>query len=625
MSLIQLVLSAVALLVCIRSIHSLELKYNATALSTFTGSVPLPPHSTFLDTLAIPLSLHQQHVDVSPQPLPSIRSVRSLQAVTIDSLSGCVRDVNSSTVGCNLTSILTITGAGFAAPLILQIANAVNCSLRADAVRSSTLIVTPLCPYYYPSSATQLWPVRLFSNGSASTPLPAAISFANTFPVVASAASSTCNVPPYGGCDWHIENTFTISGHNFLLPPAPRAHFFFYLGGNQFLPCFRQPGGQTTERLTCQLIKFSWNGTAPPPSQFFPGLIIVYNANWLAEAVVSNTLGAAISFNEPPASSSSSTGGSGSGGGTTSTGPARYSTSTPALPLPPSISRVSGCEDTLNATRNCPYPWPQPLQLTIWGQRFRLQLPYIRIWVGEQPCTDVQWYNQRLLCHFNTSAVDYDRTGTAPLTLSLNSTAGWNNFSQAVSVNELATQIRPVIASVSGCLSSAQPAATAYCDRTMILTVYGDGFARYLPPSLVVDRHTIRCQFPEANPLAIVCPLQDADLSGVLRNVYVYVALQIGDRMSDPQPFVMFSVEGPVPPSPSSSGNGGGGATSDAGVNVDELVGMKLALLSMMIISLIVLVVALAVWVTGWWLAHRRSYVSQYGQAAVDSRQVLLQ
>ena len=134
----------------------------------------------------------------------------------------------------------------------------------------------------------------------------------------------------------------------------------------------------------------------------------------------------------------------------------------------------------------------------------------------------------------------------------------------------------------------------------------------------------MECTFPLANPLTLECTLHRAQLSGVARNVYVPVQLHLGDRASEPVPYISFAPD-VAPPAHSCSGGGGGSNSDNGGGSADELVGMKLALLSMMIISLIVLVVALAVWVTGWWLAHRRSYVSQYGQAAVDSRQVLLQ
>ena len=154
--------------------------------------------------------------------------------------------------------------------------------------------------------------------------------------------------------------------------------------------------------------------------------------------------------------------------------------------------------------------------------------------------------------------------------------------------------------------------------------VWGQGFARYLPASLLVLFRTIPCAFPDLNPLAITCNLRDANLADVPRDVFLPVQLQLGERVSEAVAYVALAVDGPPPVVGSSSG-GGGGEGGGGGVDDDELVGMKLALLSMMILSFIVLLVALIVWVTGWWLAHRRSYVSQHGQAAVDARQVLLQ
>jgi len=539
---------------------------------------------------------------------------------------GCERPLAFGTLGCNLTSILNITGSGFIAPAVLEIAYNVNCTLATAAVRSSTSIITPLCPYYYPMQQDTMWDIRLWTGNTPSAPLTAALTFADTAPIVTSITSATCDVPPNNGCNNLQPNTFTVTGSNFLPSPLPRVNAYFWLGASTYLPCTTRVETLQRGRFECTIPSFTWVGQPPPATVKFSGFAAVVDANWLGEEYFSNVLPAVISFNQPRANRSSSSSSSSTGGG-------RGQSSTVPINQPPTITRISGCEDSFNNTRNCPYPWPSTLTITLYGSRFQAYISSIRIWIGGQPCTDFHYYRgpPRLLCQWNVSAVNYAVTGTTPLQLAFNSSAGfWINVSSAVNVNEAAVHTRPVISSISGC----QPAglvSTANCDRTNTLTLYGESFARYLPPTLNVWNHIVRCGYSDVSGLGIECPLREvwSEFADVPRHPnFVAVSLQLGDRSlerySDGVSYVSFAVDVPVPPIVSSTG--GGGVTGDAGgSDADELVGMKLALLSMMIISLIVLVVALAVWVTGWWLAHRRSYVSQHGQAAVDARQVLLQ
>ena len=593
----RLALSAVLLLVCLPSIHSLAVAHN------ITDRVHIPSLFSRLGAAAS----HAVHRAAAVPAHPSAAAASSLLVSSVTSVYGCMRNLALGTLGCNITSVLTITGSGFSPPAMLQIANNVNCTVPADAIKSSTRIVTQLCPYYYPQQS-DMWDVRIFVNDVPSEPLTAAISFSNTAPLVTSVTSSTCTVPPYNGCDFSQVNTFTVSGSNFLPPPLPPIDFYFWLGAQEFQKCGTRVETLRLGRFECTLPPFNWPfPQLPSPSQKYGGLAVVIRADWRGEQAVSNYLSNIVSFNQR-ATSSSSTGSSVNPGN-----------------QPPAITRVSGCEDSFNNTRNCPYPWPTAITITIYGSNFRAYSSSTRVSIGEQPCTDPDYgQSDRLLCSWNTSGVNYVVTGTTPLTLSLNSSAGQIRVASAVNVNEAAAATRPVIASVSGCQSYGV-ATTINCDRSMTLTIFGESFARYLPASLVVRQHSIRCNFPDNDPLAIECPLRDADLSDVPRNAFVSVSLQLGDRVSDPVPYVSFAVDGPVPPPVGSSGAGGGDTGDAAATETDDLVGMKLALLSMMIISLIVLVVALGVWVTGWWLAHRRSYVSQHGQAAVDARQVLLQ
>ena len=355
----------------------------------------------------------------------------------------------------------------------------------------------------------------------------------------------------------------------------------------------------------CRLLPFSWAGDPPSPARKFGVLAAVVDANWLKEEVHSNFVPAALSFNSPSAES-----------GSTGVQPP------PPLPI---VQRVSGCEDSFSSTRNCPWPYSAPVPLRLIGAHFTAHLDSLAVYVHDLPCPIVEPVNRQYVeCAWDTNGLDWAELSTRPLTVSLSSSAGWVNMSGAVSLNTVFAS--PSIESVSGCaVTSDEQARTAGCDRSRTLTLYGDAFARYLPASLsIAHATTVQCIFPLANPLTIECPLHNAQLGGVVRNVYVPVQLHLGDRTSEAVPYISFAPD--VSPPVHSSSGGGGAPNSDNGAgSADELVGMKLALLSMMIISLIVLVVALAVWVTGWWLAHRRSYVSQYGQAAVDSRQVLLQ
>ena len=600
----RLALSAVLVLACLPCILPLPFAHNVT-----DGTLVSPALSLINPAASRATASHAAAAVVVPAP--STNSSSSLVVSSITSVSGCGRDLGLGTLGCNLTSTLTIAGTGFSFPAILEIAHSVNCTLPESAVISSTLIVTRPCLYYYPSSQSSMWDVRLFTDNAASQPLLAAISFADTYPIVASVATTSCNIPPYNSCDTFQSHIFTITGRGFLPSPLPSINFYFWLLGDTYLPCYTRVATLSFTRFECITPAFSLN---PPlsPSTRVGGLAAVFSANWLGESIASNFLPALVSFSQRVSSSSSS-----------STGGGRFVSSSVPYNQPPAITRVSGCEDSFNNTRNCPYPWSSPIILTIYGTRLRTYNSSIRVWIGNQPCLSLQLFLQpsRLLCHWNTSSVNYAMIGTTPLSLTLNSSAGWLTVPSAVNVNEAAAQTRPVINSISGCQTYGS--TTTNCMPGMVLTLFGEAFARYLPASLHVGQHNVRCNFPD-NPFAVECPLQGVDLTDVPRNKFVSVALQLGERVSDQVSYVSFGIDGPGP-MPSSSGGAGGGTGDSGAADADELVGMKLALLSMMIISLIVLVVALAVWVTGWWLAHRRSYVSQYGQAAVDARQVLLQ
>ena len=575
---------------CIHSSNALSYSYRNDV-----GTMP-PPPDTFVPTISSPRTL----ITSTPLPTPSTPSLSSLSS-SIHTVSGCLRPTTvNGTRDCNLTSVLTITGDDFINTTgSLEIAYQVNCSLPAGAVHSPNLITTPICPYYYPQDTS--FDVRLFSGNTSSAPFPSAISFHGTAPYI-TALNSTCNVPPWNGCDPARNNYITVYGHNFLSAPAPPVSLYIWLD-TFYIPCRTLHISFT--RFICWLPAFTWNIQPPAPSTKYGVLAVVQNANWLREELQSNFVPAVVSFHSSVPDSSS----------------------TGVQPPPgqlPTVSRVSGCEDSFINTRNCPWPYNAPIRLRLIGTRFTAFLGSLSVWVHDQPCPIIEPVGREYVdCSWDTNEVDWAEVGTTPMTVSLNSSAGWVNVSSAVSLNNVFAN--PTIESVGGCpISTYEQPKTAGCDRARTLTIYGDAFARYLPATLTIAYSTtVDCSFPLINPLTIECPLQHAVLNGIVRNVYVPVQLHLGDRTSEPMPYVSFAPDGVVPVDSSSST--GRPASDSGGPSADELVGMKLALLSMMIISLIILVVALAVWVTGWWLAHRRSYVSQYGRAAVDSQQVLLQ
>ena len=576
---------------CFHSATALSYSYDPDASST-------PPARFTILTPASPRAI------ITPPPSlssPSSSSHSSLLS-SIDSVSGCARDVANSTRDCNFTSILTITGTDFTSAIAFDIAYQVRCNLSARAVRSATRIVTPVCPYYYPQDS--LFDIRVQSNDTSISTLTGGVSFHGTAPYISS-ISTSCAIGPYRSCDPASgTNTLTVIGSGFLPAPAPVVQLYIWLLGNQFMPCTTV--SLTSTRFVCWLPPFSWRGDPPSPARQFGVVAAVMDANWLRELVQSNYVPSVISFSSSTADSSSS--------------------STGGLPpdSPPIIQRVSGCEDTLVATRNCPWPWTGPIPLRLIGSRFQPFLDSLSVWVNDQPCPIIEPVTNRayLDCSWDTNAVNWTAVGTTPMTVSLNSSAGWVNVSSAVSLNTAFAN--PSIESVTGCpIAAYEQPRTAGCDASRTLTIHGEAFARYLSPTLTIARSTtVDCLYPLANPLTIECPLRNAVLSGVARNVYVLVQLHLGDRASDAMPYVSF---GPDVGPPTDSSSGGDGGNSGDGVSADELVGMKVALLVLSVLALVAIVVALAVWVTGWWLAHRRSYVSQYGQAAVDARQVLLQ
>ena len=588
-------LVAVLLLVvhCVHSTAALSYSHNTDARNT------PPPFNSVTTTTSI------THIPSTPpsliSPATTTAPLSSLHA-SIHSVSGCLQSTITGTSGCNLTSVLTITGVNFVHLTALLIANTTYCNLSVGAPQLPTRIVTAVCPYYYPQH-TGL-DIRLVSDDNVSTAaMPSAVSFHGTAPYITS-INSTCNVPPFNGCDPTRTNTITVYGRNFLSSPAPPVHLYVWLG-TEYMPC--RTLHITFNRFVCSLAAFIWLSGAPSPSTKFGVVAAVLDANWLREEVQSNFVQAVVSFNSPsPDTSSSSTG------------------VPPTSPLP-DIQRVSGCEDSFTATRNCPYPYTAPVSLRLIGNRFINFIGSLSVWIHNQPCPIIEPVNRQYVeCSWDTNAIDWTEVGSTQLTVSLSTSAGWVNVSDAVSLNTVFAN--PSIESVSGCtMSKYEPPKTTGCDRSRTLTIYGDAFARYLPPTLTIAYSTtVDCIYPLANPLTIECPLHTAVLNGIVRNMYVPVQLRLGDRISEAVPYVSFAPDY-VPSVPSSSSTGPGGGGDGSAPSADELVGMKLALLSLMIVSLIVMVVALAVWVTGWWLAHRRSYVSQHGQAAVDARQVLLQ
>ena len=552
----------------------------------------LSPQQSVTTASAHRLPATLQSSTSQPTPTPT--------APSIYSVSGCVHDTANGTSDCNVTSVLTVAGDDFDNATAIDIAGQVRCNLSDDAVQSSTRLVTAVCPYYYPQDTS--YDLRVIGSGNTSSaPLVSAISFHGTAPYILSVNSSSCNVPPLNGCDPSRNNYLTVYGRNFLSSPAPQVRLYIWLI-TQYMACRTMQ--ITFNRFVCMLPAFRWPGAVPSPSTKFGVLAVVLNANWLREDVQSNFVAAVISFKSPTSDSSS-----------TGVQPPSFL---------PNVQRVSGCEDSFVGTRNCPYPYNSPITLRLVGNRFTPFIGSLSVWINDQPCPILEpVHRDSVECSWDTNAVDWATVGTTPMTVSLNSSAGWVNTSSAVSVNTVFAN--PTIESVSGCpLSTYEQPKTAGCDRSRTLTLYGDAFARYLPASLIIAYSTtVDCVFPITNPLTIECSLASAVLNGVVRSVYVPVQLRLGERTSEPVPYVSFAPDN-VPPVESSSSAAAAGGDSD-GPSADELVGMKLALLSMMIISLIVLVVALGVWMTGWWLAHRRSYVSQHGQAAVDARQVLLQ
>ena len=197
----SVLLAALILLVALRHTNSLTVSYN------LTNTAPPPPLSSVFDH-STTHALHSTVPITPPSPLSSATVTHELGS-SIDTVRGCASNAGSGTSGCGIGSVLTITGSGFSTPAILEVAHYVNCTVAAQAVNSSTLITTPLCPYYWPQQ--QLFDLRIITNNTAAT-LPSAISFANTAPVLARITSTTCTVPPYNGCDPAHTNYLTITG-----------------------------------------------------------------------------------------------------------------------------------------------------------------------------------------------------------------------------------------------------------------------------------------------------------------------------------------------------------------------------------------------------------------------------
>lgn len=613
-------LLSILLLVCCISLAcaSAQQTYDISLLTSSLPDAPssaLPPPSpplpstTSRDALALTAAFST--------------SSSSSAAPTITSVSGCLNDTGVVTRACTMSSVLTITGSDLvfnsSATTALVISGSgsgsggVSCPLSSQHFRSSSLIVAPLCPYYYPSVALLSLAVQL-SSGVVTAPLQFALSFGNVGPVLSRV--SGCSVPPYGSCNTLRPNRLTVTGSNFLSTPAfPR---LYVVQTRPMLPCETVQSSITFTRFECVLNSFSWGGSGPLPSDPFSVVAYVQSPNWLESVIISNVLDGALSFVQYDASSSSAGGGPGPTPSSTASEPDPASSSTGEEPGPaiPYARQVSGCVDDGDWTAECPVH--TLIELTVYGLYFQRAPPSIVISNAQRaavPCTNVKIEaDDTLRCDFNTSLIPLPLPA-AMMDLNVISAQGTSVFPGSVGVTSVVEL--PLITMVRGCVD--QGSTTRDCYFGSEVRIAGSHFPRWLEPHLIIGGQLQLACVWRGSEIWVFCPLDDSRVETLPKGQLLTVQVRFDERYSDTQ--LALSMRGTQPPTPAASSSSGQADGLEAD---DDLRGAKVTLFVFCVLALVAMLVGVGVWMMGVWTAHRRAFVSANAHAAVDMRQVLL-
>lgn len=302
------------------------------------------------------------------------------------------------------------------------------------------------------------------------------------------------------------------------------------------------------------------------------------------------------------------------------------------------MTRLSGCEDTELGYRfgaptvDCPRsPEGNTLALTIYGRNFflsSLAINYNFLIDGKMMPAQFRLRSAsgsfQLIVHLNTTGP----FGTLPLKTQLNATLTWNltltrEFGSSSLRNALSiatTRAQPIITKITGCDDA--ESVTRDCSIGAQITLVGSHFVFYEPSVLQVvgvQNSGLLCRGQETPVGALIC-----DYSAVLPISY-YTPYDVLLFYPD-NPVYQFKFQNGLsfaPRSLSSTGSNGGGGR-DISVS-DGMDGMKYSLMVMMLVALGVVIIATSVYLSTWWAAQRRAFVSSNGPAAaVDVSQILL-
>jgi len=273
--------------------------------------------------------------------------------------------------------------------------------------------------------------------------------------------------------------------------------------------------------------------------------------------------------------------------------------------------------DDGHSTVECP---TSLVELTIYGlnfQRTALSIHFTDHDAVNIACTEIRVStDEQLRCTFD-GADSHHQPRRRRLDVAVNSSLGYTTFAEAVEVDGAAYQ--PTITSVSGCVDSW--AETRDCTQMSEVRLSGAHYPRWLPPTLVLPGQLeLPCQW-RGDIFGVYCSLNDVLVDSLPKGQLLPIQVRFDtDRLSPPQ--LLLAMRGA--PSGPSNQQSSTGRPADPAVDRDELNCIKVTLFVACVLSLVAIVGGVAVWAAGLWMARQRSFVSAHGQAAVDTRQVLL-
>ena len=290
----------------------------------------------------------------------------------------------------------------------------------------------------------------------------------------------------------------------------------------------------------------------------------------------------------------------------------------------PFVSRVSGCVDDGSTTVDCPPS--TTIDLTMYGRNFQRTALVITILDhsidGDNrtiiPCSTIRVSTDDLLrCTFNVGQLSYPRRQRFDVLV--DSALGSSVFRDSLAVTDDIEQ--PVLTGVSGC--SDNGAETRDCTTSSEVRLTGDHFPRWLSPSMLLSGYLeVPCQW-KGEVGGVYCSLDHERVDQLPKGQLLPTQVCFSDHISLPVAGLSLLLSQPIPP-PALPTSSSSTAQPPPIVVSDDLESVKVTLFVLSVLALVAIMGGVAVWAVGWWMAHKRAFVSANGQAAVDMRRVLL-